>query len=180
MSANLKSLPKLASKKPKCGTISGYTTHRAKKEKICDDCKNANYLYMREYRIKNKEKIRALSQAWNEKNSEKNIESSRKYRRNNLHKRRMLDIQNKHRRRANKINNGFEIYTEEQVLNLYGTCCHICNEPIDLSAPRSCKQEGWQNGLHLDHVIPMARGGSDTLDNVRPSHGLCNIKKGAK
>ena len=149
----------------------------------------------RAYQQANKEKENARSKAWREANPERakdgvrqwvlanfdrKKELDKQYKKANIEKMRAYGIRRYHRRRANKLNNGFEIYTEEQVLNLYGTCCHICNEPIDLSAPRSCKQEGWQNGLHLDHVIPMARGGSDTLDNVRPSHGLCNIKKGAK
>jgi len=32
-------------------------------------------------------------------------------------------------------------------------------------------------GLQIDHVIPIVKGGPDTLNNVRPAHGLCNIKK---
>jgi 5-methylcytosine-specific restriction endonuclease McrA len=26
-------------------------------------------------------------------------------------------------------------------------------------------------------VIPLSKGGSDELENVKPSHGYCNIKK---
>jgi 5-methylcytosine-specific restriction endonuclease McrA len=33
--------------------------------------------------------------------------------------------------------------------------------------------------LHIDHVYPLSKGGLDTLENVRPSHGKCNIVKWA-
>lgn len=166
--------------KAKCGTISGYATHRAKKEIICEDCRNVHSAYMREYRQKNKEKMTELRKSWAERNPEKMLESSRKYRRNNLEKRRQLDIRNKHRRRARTLNNGFEIYTEKQIIDLYGIICYLCNLEIDMKAPRSCKEKGWELGLQIDHVVPIAKGGGDTLDNVRPSHGICNIRKGSK
>ena len=83
----------------------------------------------------------------------------------------------KRRRKARKLKNGFEFYTEKQVLEKYGTNCYLCGEPIDMNAPRSAKTPGWEYGLHIEHVIDMAFGGPDTLDNVRPSHALCNLKK---
>ena len=36
------------------------------------------------------------------------------------------------------------------------------------------------NGLHVDHVKPLARGGWHCLSNLRPSCPPCNISKGAK
>jgi hypothetical protein len=81
------------------------------------------------------------------------------------------------KRRASKRNNGFEKYTETQVLELYGTTCYLCNTPIDMSASRRCGDPGWEKGLHIEHVIDIALGGPDTLQNVRPSHGLCNLTK---
>jgi 5-methylcytosine-specific restriction endonuclease McrA len=72
-----------------------------------------------------------------------------------------------------------EYYTEAQVLELYGTDCHICSLPIDLDAPRSAWYEGWEMGLQVDHIQPISKQGPDTLSNVRPSHGVCNNKKKA-
>jgi 5-methylcytosine-specific restriction endonuclease McrA len=84
------------------------------------------------------------------------------------------------RRRVLKKLNGYEDYTENQVLVAYGETCYLCDNPIDLSAPRSTHIEGWQKGLHIDHVTPISKGGSDTLENVRPTHAICNTKKGSK
>ena len=84
------------------------------------------------------------------------------------------------RRRARKNNADSDGWTESQVMELYGNSCHICNKQINILATRRAGQNGWEEGLHFDHVIPLAKGGSDTIDNIRPSHALCNIKKGYK
>lgn len=34
--------------------------------------------------------------------------------------------------------------------------------------------------LHCDHVVPVSRGGSNTLDNLKTSCRTCNLSKGAK
>jgi 5-methylcytosine-specific restriction endonuclease McrA len=84
------------------------------------------------------------------------------------------------RKRAKKKANGWEKYSEAQVLAIHGAVCHICTKPIDLSLPRKIGVEGWEMGLHIDHVIPISKGGPDKLSNVRPSHGRCNIAKSDK
>jgi 5-methylcytosine-specific restriction endonuclease McrA len=33
--------------------------------------------------------------------------------------------------------------------------------------------------LHFDHIIPLAVGGSDTIDNIQVTHADANRKKGA-
>lgn len=45
--------------------------------------------------------------------------------------------------------------------------CGICNEPVD------------PGDIHLDHIKPWSLGGPDTVDNLRVTHSLCNIKRGA-
>jgi 5-methylcytosine-specific restriction endonuclease McrA len=50
--------------------------------------------------------------------------------------------------------------------------CHICHELVDLRLevpnPLSCT---------IDHVVPLARGGSHTIGNVRIAHMICNTFK---
>lgn len=84
------------------------------------------------------------------------------------------------RKRAKKKANGWERYTESQVIAIHGAVCHICCKPIDLALPRKIGVEGWEMGLHIDHVIPISKGGPDKLSNVKPSHGRCNIAKSDK
>jgi len=71
-------------------------------------------------------------------------------------------------------------FTYDEVLVTYGSDCHICLEGIDLAAPKKCGSPGWERSLWLDHVIPLAKGGAHSLENMRPSHALCNLKKSDK
>nr|DAW83784.1 MAG TPA: HNH nuclease [Caudoviricetes sp.] len=59
-----------------------------------------------------------------------------------------------------------------QVISTYGTTCHICGRPIDLSISRT--EPG---GYTLDHVIPKSLGGQHTLANLRPAHRRCNMAR---
>lgn len=106
--------------------------------------------------------------------AEQQRQASREWRANNPEK---LAIQNRSTR-ARRKNVLSERYTKDEVLAKWGTNCHLCGNAIDLDAPRYNGTLGWENGLHLDHVIPLINGGDDTLDNVKPAHGLCNLKKG--
>lgn len=192
----------------RCGTTAGYHAHVYRSELVCDPCRNALNTHQRAYANENKDRIysahnerqrkryaedeeyREKLGLWNKENPERRREIVNAWADKNREYLRTYDAEYraKHpekmreksrRRRARKYANGFEPYTEQQVLDTYGTDCHICNEPIDLDAPRRTSQKGWEKGLHIDHLIPIAKGGSDTLENTRPAHGLCNISRGA-
>lgn len=51
--------------------------------------------------------------------------------------------------------------------------CGLCGEPID-------RQLRWPDpqSQSLDHIVPLALGGTHTQDNVQMAHLLCNVKKG--
>ena len=129
-----------------------------------------------EHRKKNPGSRIEENRKYYEKNRERRLEETKEYGRNNRH----VSRESWRRYQARKLNNGQEKYTEDQVLAKYGTDCHLCNTPVDLNAPRKSGIPGWEKGLQIDHFIPVSKGGPDTLENVRPSHGQCNIRKHAK
>jgi 5-methylcytosine-specific restriction endonuclease McrA len=135
--------------------------------------------YNASYYQKNRERIvalRAIKRATKE-HKEQRKEYHAKYHKENPHKSR----QNQRRRRATEKQVKCIPYTEQNVLDIYGVNCHICNMEIDLAAPRQAgKAEGWENGLHIDHLIPIKNGGEDSIENVRPAHAKCNLQKGSK
>lgn len=53
--------------------------------------------------------------------------------------------------------------------------CHICGKAIDYTLPHL---DPWS--FVVDHVKPLAKGGSDTLDNKKAAHRECNSKKRAR
>lgn len=64
-----------------------------------------------------------------------------------------------------------------EVIEKYGSDCHICGKPIDLNISRDPKNVGSKNSLQIDHVIPRTKGGSDEIENLRPAHAFCNKRK---
>jgi 5-methylcytosine-specific restriction endonuclease McrA len=148
-------------KEIKCGTYSGYQRHYRLKEPACEPCKTSASAYSMKRYYANREVF---------------LEKMRQHRKGNP-KRRAAKNRQKARRRARLKGNRTEPYTLEQVLELYGTICYLCNEEIDMKASRQCGELGWEKGLHLDHVIDIQHGGADAIDNVKPTHALCNISK---
>lgn len=56
----------------------------------------------------------------------------------------------------------------DAVLERDGFVCGICGDEIE------------SGDLHIDHILPVARGGTNDLDNLQPAHSFCNISKGAR
>lgn len=190
----------------KCGTYAGYLAHRRAKEPTCADCRTANNTYGKQYlqsnpdklqqklkrdkqwQLDNPDKVSAKYKRYYDANSEKQIAKSRLWRDENPEKdkatRSLWWKNNRDKaaiynatRRARRMNNPREPYTEQQVLDTYGTICYICSSEIDLTAPRRVGKLGWEKGLHIDHVVPLKHGGADSISNVKPAHGSCNVKK---
>lgn len=81
---------------------------------------------------------------------------------------------NTHRRRARMKAVDYEPINALEVYRRDKWCCGICGEAIDPSVnyPHAASAS-------IDHVTPIALGGSHTRDNVQAAHLGCNMKKGA-
>lgn len=53
--------------------------------------------------------------------------------------------------------------------------CHICEQPIDYTLPHLDPM-----AYVVDHIIPLARGGLDALENKAAAHRSCNRTKSDK
>jgi len=49
-----------------------------------------------------------------------------------------------------------------------GLICQICREPVS------------ESDIHLDHIKPYSLGGPTTLRNLRVTHSVCNMRRGAR
>lgn len=47
-----------------------------------------------------------------------------------------------------------------------GEVCGICQEVLD-----------FELGIHIDHIHPKSKGGSDKLENLQLAHPKCNLQK---
>lgn len=150
--------------------------------------REARLASMKKYREKNRENFIEYLKMWRAENPEyateyraKNIEKRLEYGRlwHKINSEASRAASNRRRARIANASVG-KPFTSEDVLNMWGTKCHICDSEIDLNAPRTQGVVGWELGLHEDHVIPLSAGGDHCLENVKPAHAVCNLKKSNK
>lgn len=110
-------------------------------------------------------------ESYRAKNPDAAAKRERAYRMRNRDKYRMKE----HRRRAQVRGTIAALFAEAEVRLVSGSDCYLCGLPIDFDL-------NWPDpqSPSLDHVTPLARGGTHTLDNVAMTHLRCNIRKGAK
>lgn len=97
-----------------------------------------------------RERLLAKHREWSKANPEKGREYARRY---------------QARMRAATV----EDVDYGAILERDGMVCHICGRDI-----------AELGELHMDHVIPLARGGEHSMANVKPAHSTCNLRKHAK
>lgn len=140
---------------------------------VCKPCwREAN----REYARNNRDKARARYQRYYYANINKEHIRKQKYKKDNPEQAR----KDSRKRRALIKGNDYQPYTEQEVLDKYGINCYLCGYEIDLNAPRNCRGNNWEAGLHIEHLIAICNGGPDNINNVRPSHAICNLTKGVR
>lgn len=113
----------------------------------------------------NSYKVKAYKAAWRKANPEKTRASIAAWRAANPDARRIHD-QN---RRARECENGGKLSKglADKLLILQKGKCPCCNQPLG-------------EDFHLDHIMPIAIGGSNTDSNIQLLRKACNLKKSAK
>lgn len=51
------------------------------------------------------------------------------------------------------------------LFELHGGICGICQTPVD------------RRDFHVDHIVPLSRGGEHSYANTQPTHPACNLRK---
>jgi 5-methylcytosine-specific restriction endonuclease McrA len=95
-------------------------------------------------------------------------ERLREWRAANPEASRLLNIEAAHVRRCRKAGVRIERFNRDSIFVRDKGLCAYCGLGVD--------PQCW----HLDHVIPIARGGGHTKSNVVASCPTCNMKKGAR
>ena len=65
-------------------------------------------------------------------------------------------------------------YSDREIFIRDNWVCHLCGLPIVQSLSRTDPM-----GATIDHVVPLSKGGDDSLHNVKTAHWACNRSKGA-
>jgi len=127
--------------------------------------------YAKKYYQENKEYIINKSKSYYKENREAQCARQALYSRNHQEERRKQKRQYKHRRRARMLENGIEDFTTKQLNE------HWIKKGID---PESCYYCDEGEYEHLDHYVPIVKGGPHFMSNLRPSCASCNRSKHAK
>ena len=105
----------------------------------------------------------AQRMGWSAKNPEARREIGSRWQRDHP----MQHRQRQQRRRARKLAVFVEDVHPRVAYEMHGGRCGICGEFIE-------------GEFHVDHVIPLSRGGLHSYANSQPAHPLCNARKGAR
>lgn len=157
-----------------------FGTDNQKKDKLSSACKSCNVKKAQKYYLKNKEKIKEYKRKYTALNRDKISEKQKKYReenkesiakskkewtKKNIQRRRISSLNYAHRRR-NKILKGDA--TVEQVKHLIDTTthCYWCKKKL--------------TDYHIDHYVPLSKGGKHTISNLVLACPKCNLIKNAK
>ncbi len=118
------------------------------------------------------ERARARDRAWKRRNkaliAERQAANQAKRTIDQRRRRKENPAQNRiylARRRARKLDQFIEDVDPTVVYQMHGGMCGICKEFID-------------GKFHVDHVIPLSKGGMHGYVNVQPAHPTCNMRKG--
>jgi len=126
-------------------------------------CKECAREYQKIYHKKNKEKHNEAGKIWRENHREEISEYGKTYRENNPEK----CAEKSNRRRALKMNaNIIENIDRLFVYERDGGRCHMCKRKVN--------RKNW----HLDHIVPLSKGGDHSYKNVAVSCLYCNLSKG--
>ena len=69
-------------------------------------------------------------------------------------------------------------YTDDELNDIFergGGKCHLCGVRV---AFKNYNKRGKHRAWHVDHSRPLANGGTDHGNNLRPAHIDCNLEKG--
>jgi 5-methylcytosine-specific restriction endonuclease McrA len=112
------------------------------------------------YKRVHKDRIREQNKIYSLKNKEILREKNRLWRENNLEKHRMKEA----RRRTRKHQNGVFVVLDKELRKLISSPCYYC---------------GAQH-QHIDHLVPISRGGRHSVGNLISSCSNCNLSKNNK
>lgn len=137
---------------------------------ICYHCgeNQKNKTYERKNKLDNRKIIQKIYNFYYNTNKEKKIYDKYK----SVFNKRITDkILSFHRERKNMKQYRKASFTVNDVINMHknNSTCALTGDEIDLNDTRS-----W----HLDHIIPVSKGGDDSLSNCQITTKTANMAKG--
>jgi len=123
-----------------------------------------------EYYVAHREHILTQAQEYRESHREELKEYFRKY---NPTRRKYKQMHERNRYAHKKGSNGTFTFKElNELFEQQEGFCYYCGELLYSSFDK--------DGVHVDHKIPLSRGGQNDITNIALSCARCNLQKGTK
>jgi 5-methylcytosine-specific restriction endonuclease McrA len=116
--------------------------------------------YSKAWAKANPDKVAAANRRWCRANAKKVAARSKAWSQANLEKERFTSA----KRRATQLENGVFTVTLKELKRLYARPCAYCGAI----------------SKHIDHVIPLSRGGTHSIGNMVGACASCNLSKSVK
>ena len=120
------------------------------------------------YREENPEYMEAKGREWRAANPGYQSASAKVWYAANPERAREIWRDKSGRRRQRVVSTATGRIRYKLLREIHGDHCHLCGGQIQ------------QGQMSWDHVVPLARGGTHTEDNLMPAHRRCNSRKGAR
>jgi 5-methylcytosine-specific restriction endonuclease McrA len=118
---------------------------------------------IKKFRDENREKVNAGQRRFRLLNPDKARSSSKRWHTENQHK--FREYARAHRdRKINAPGSGISAYQEREIFEQYNYRCAYCG--------KICKN------IEIDHIVALANGGADDIENATVSCRSCNARKG--
>lgn len=129
--------------------------------------KNSDEIYKatRKWQIENADKAILMKRKSYIKHRDRYLIEQREYRKTDISKASVRNAHNK-RRVVSKDSNVRTIFIHN--MRTLSTSCFYCGCSID------------KDNMHIDHYVPLSKGGAHSEDNLVASCATCNLQKGAK
>lgn len=170
--------------------------------RLCSECKRQ---YQKDYHKMNPEKYSIYGKKWRDSNKEKKKEIDRIWVENNRDKSNLIKKRWKmnHKSQCSNMN---KVYYQKNTaaINAYsaqwakdnlekrkltehrrrahkfgGGIFHVSDKDLKMLLKRPCFYCG-EESKHIDHIVPLSRGGRHSIGNLTQACASCNLSKGNK
>jgi len=169
----------------KCGLTKNFDDfykRKSSKDGLRSECKDCKKKHDKQYNKDNKQTINEKKRASYHNNIEKEHERAKMFYKDNPdyfkewrknyyqeHKEETQAQRMKRRALEKEVTIGYvpskpksELYKRDKGI------CGICNNYVEY------------DNVHIDHIVPLSKGGEHSMSNLQLSHSWCNLKKGNK
>jgi len=151
--------------------LDAFSKNKLGKNGLRSACKNCNNLAykawsqsnlqsLKDCRALRRKEARIYGRKYYEINSVSIKAGQKKWRQNNLE----VVALRAHKRRVSERLGGVYIIYKQELKKIYSSPCAYCAAPSE----------------HIDHIVPISRGGTHSIGNLTGACASCNLSKGAK